>query len=69
MNKVTVTLDENQRIKLLNEIEAKYISTQIPSIPLAARPAFTIRNAKVKGPAVNVTLEGTPWNVSDWTTS
>jgi peptide/nickel transport system substrate-binding protein len=69
MNKVTTTLDENQRIKLLNEIEGKYISTQIPSIPLAARPAFTIRNAKVKGPAVNVTLEGTPWNVSEWTTS
>ena len=69
MNKVTTTLDENQRIKMLNEIEAKYISTQIPSIPLAARPAFTIRAAKVKGPAVNVTLEGTPWNVSEWTTS
>ena len=69
MNKVTTTLDENQRISMLNEIEAKYISTQIPSIPLAARPAFTIRAAKVKGPAVNVTQEGTPWNVSDWTTS
>jgi len=69
LNKVTTTLDETKRIAMLNEVEAKYISTQIPSIPLAARPAFVIRAAKVKGPAVNVTQEGMPWNVSDWTTS
>ena len=34
-----------QADRLLNEVEAKYISTQIPSIPLAARPAFVIRSA------------------------
>jgi peptide/nickel transport system substrate-binding protein len=67
LNKVTKTLDESQRIKMLNQVEELYISTQLPSIPLAARPAFTIRSTRVKGPAVNVTTEGTPWNVNTWT--
>jgi glutathione transport system substrate-binding protein len=67
LNKVTQTLDEAKRVQMLNQVEAKYISTQIPSIPLAARPAFTIRSTRVKGPAVNVTSEGMPWNVSTWT--
>ena len=69
LNKVTQTLDEAKRTQMLNQVEAKYISTQIPSIPLAARPAFTLRSTKVKGPAVNVTSEGMPWNVATWTTS
>jgi len=67
LNKVTQTLDENQRIAMLNEAEAKYISVQLPSIPLAARPAFVLRSTKVKGPAVNPTQEGMPWNVAGWT--
>jgi peptide/nickel transport system substrate-binding protein len=67
LNKVTVTLDEAKRIQMLNQAEAKYISVHIPSIPLAARPAFTIHSTRVKGPAVNVTTEGTPWNVNTWT--
>ncbi len=67
LNKVTQTLDEAQRIKMLNQAEELYISTNLPSIPLAARPAFTIRSTRVKGPAVNVTSEGTPWNVNTWT--
>ena len=67
LNKVTQTLDEAKRIQMLNQVEAKYISTQLPSIPLAARPAFTISSTRVKGPAVNVTTEGTPWNVNTWT--
>jgi peptide/nickel transport system substrate-binding protein len=67
LNKVTQTLDENKRIAMLNEAEAKYISTQLPSIPLAARPAFVLRSTKVKGPAVNPTQEGMPWNVASWT--
>jgi peptide/nickel transport system substrate-binding protein len=67
LNKVTQTLDEAQRIKMLNQAEELYISTNLPSIPLAARPAFTLRSKKVTGPAVNVTTEGTPWNVSTWT--
>ena len=67
LNKVTKTLDENQRIKMLNQVEELYISTNLPSIPLAARPAFTLRSKSVTGPAVNVTTEGTPWNVNTWT--
>ena len=67
LNKVTVTLDEKKRNQMLNQAEARYISTQLPSIPLAARPAFVIRSTRVKGPAVNVTSEGMPWNISNWT--
>ncbi len=67
LNKVTQTLDEAQRIKMLNQAEELYISTHLPSIPLAARPAFTLRSKSVTGPAVNVTTEGTPWNVNTWT--
>ena len=68
LNNVTKTLDETKRNQMLNQAEAKYISVHIPSIPLAARPAFTIRSTRVKGPAVNVTSEGMPWNVATWTT-
>jgi peptide/nickel transport system substrate-binding protein len=67
LNKVTTTLDEAQRLKMLNQVEARYISTQIPSIPLAARPAFTIHSRRVNGPGVNVTTEGTPWDINTWT--
>ncbi len=67
LNKVTTTLDGAQRIKLLNEVEAKYIVKAVPSIPLFARPAFVLRTTKVKGPAVNPTTEGMPWNIANWT--
>jgi peptide/nickel transport system substrate-binding protein len=67
LNKVTQTLDEAKRIKMLNQAEELYISTNLPSIPLAARPAFTLRSKSVTGPAVNVTSEGMPWNVNTWT--
>jgi len=69
LNAVTTTLDENKRIQMLNEVEAKYISTELPSIALFARPRFVIRSTKVKGPDLNPTQEGMPWNVSTWTTS
>ncbi len=67
LNSVTQQLDETKRIEMLNKAEELYISTNLPSIPLAARPAFTIRSKSVTGPAVNVTSEGMPWNVSTWT--
>jgi peptide/nickel transport system substrate-binding protein len=68
LNQVTRTLDENRRNQMLNEVEAKYISTELPSIPLFARPRFVIRSTKVNGPDLNPTQEGMPWNVSTWTT-
>ena len=40
----------------------------IPSIPMFARPLYTIHAKKLKGPVVNPTQEGSPWNISDWTT-
>jgi hypothetical protein len=39
----------------------------IPSIPMFARPLYVIRKASLRGPAVNPTQEGSPWNVSSWT--
>jgi hypothetical protein len=38
----------------------------IPSIPLFARPIYVIRANTVKGPVVNPTGEGSPWNVANW---
>ncbi len=65
---VSTTLDAAERAKLLNAAEAKYIVKDIPSIPMFARPLYTINAAKVKGVAVNPTQEGSPWNISAWTT-
>ena len=67
LNKVSVTLDAAERAKMLNDGEAKYMVKDVPSIPVFARPVFVIRNAKVKGPVVNPTTEGSPWNVTAWT--
>jgi peptide/nickel transport system substrate-binding protein len=67
--KVQATLDAGARAKLLNDAEAKYMVKDVPSIPMFARPLYTIHAKKVKGPVVNPTQEGSPWNISDWTTS
>jgi peptide/nickel transport system substrate-binding protein len=66
LNKVPSTLEESARNKLLNEAESKYIATDIPSIPMYARPAFIIFNKNLKGPLLNPTLEGSTWNVNSW---
>ena len=54
---------------MLNAAELRYMVRDIPSIPIYARPVFVIRNKKVKGPVVNPTNEGSPWNVNGWSTS
>ena len=69
LEKVSTTLDAGERAKLLNDAEAKYMVKDIPSIPMFARPLFVIHANKVNGPAVNPTQEGSPWNISQWTTS
>jgi peptide/nickel transport system substrate-binding protein len=66
LNQVPTTLEESARNKLLNEAESKYIATDIPSIPMYARPAFIIFNKSIKGPVLNPTLEGSTWNVNSW---
>jgi peptide/nickel transport system substrate-binding protein len=68
LNAVTKQLDENKRIQMLNQAEDQ-ITQVIPSIPLAARPAFVLQAKTVKGPMLNPTTEGVPWNISSWTTS
>ena len=52
---------------MLNGVEAKYLVKDIPSIPLLARPLYVIRANTIKGPVVNPTTEGSPWNVTAWT--
>jgi peptide/nickel transport system substrate-binding protein len=69
LNTVAATLDAGDRAKLVNDAEAKYMVKDIPSIPMFARPLYTINATKVKGVAVNPTQEGSPWNISQWTTS
>jgi peptide/nickel transport system substrate-binding protein len=66
LNAVTKELDANKRTQMLNQAEAKYIVNAIPSIPLFARPAFVLQSKSVKGPALNPTTEGVPWNISAW---
>ena len=51
---------------MVNDAELKYMVKDLPSIPMFARPIYTINAAKVKGVGVNPTQEGSPWNVSDW---
>jgi peptide/nickel transport system substrate-binding protein len=69
LNQVSTTLDAKQRAAMLNAAELRFMVNDIPSIPVYARPVFVIRNKKVKGPAVNPTGEGSPWNVSGWSSS
>jgi peptide/nickel transport system substrate-binding protein len=66
MNKVAVELDAATRAKLLNQTELKHMVKDIPSIPLFARPIYVIRANTIKGPVVNPTGEGSPWNVAAW---
>src|SRR5215210_745145 len=67
LNKVPLTLSAAARTKLLHAAESQYIVKAVPSIPLYSRPAFTIHSRTLRGPVVNPTTEGMPWNVSDWT--
>jgi peptide/nickel transport system substrate-binding protein len=67
LNTVATTLDAGERARLLNKGEATYMVKDIPSIPMFARPIYVIHSAGVKGPAVNPTQEGSPWNVGTWT--
>jgi len=69
LEKVSVTLDSAERAKLLNNAEATYMVKDIPSVPMFARPIYVIRKASLKGPAVNPTQEGSPWNVTSWVQS
>jgi peptide/nickel transport system substrate-binding protein len=68
LNKVSTTLDASERASLINAAEKRYVVRDVPSIPMFARPLYTINAAKVKGVGVNPTQEGSPWNISQWTT-
>jgi peptide/nickel transport system substrate-binding protein len=69
MNKVETTLDAAGRARLWHQAEGQYMVNDIPSIPVYARPVFVIRRNTVRGPVVNPTTEGSPWNISSWTTA
>lgn len=65
--KVAVTLDATERARLLNFAELKYMVPDVPTIPMFARPGYTLASKKVKGIGYNPTTEGYPWNVATWT--
>jgi len=65
LEKTAVTLDEDARIKLLNQADVQ-IAKDIPSIPMYVRPGFVIRTKSLTGPVWNPTTEGSPWNVNAW---
>jgi peptide/nickel transport system substrate-binding protein len=69
MNTVAKTLEASKRASLLNAAELRYMTKDIPSIPVYARPVFVIRKSTVNGPVVNPTQEGSPWNANSWTTA
>lgn len=66
LNRVSTTLSAPARAKMLNQAEARYMVNDVPSIPMYARPVFVIRHRSLRGPVVNPTSEGSPWNVSAW---
>ena len=67
--KVAVTLDAAERAKILNAAEKAYMVPDVPTIPMFARPGYTLRSTKVKGLGYNPTSEGYPWNANGWTVS
>jgi peptide/nickel transport system substrate-binding protein len=65
VNRTAVTLDEAERVKLLNQAEA-LMAKDIPSIPMFVRPVFAISSTKMKGMTAPTTLEGSTWNANAW---
>jgi peptide/nickel transport system substrate-binding protein len=66
MNKVTVELGGPAAVAKLWHRAETMMANDIPSIPVYARPVFVIRHRSVRGPVVNPTTEGSPWNISVW---
>ena len=64
-NAATREFDVSKRNALLNQGDAQ-LAEDLPSIPLYTRPKFVISTAKLSGPVLNTTSEGTPWNVGTW---
>ena len=67
LQKAQFTPDPAARAKLLNEAEAKYLSTDVMSVPMYVRPGFLINATSVKGPVLNPTQQGSTWNAQGWT--
>ena len=61
----TRELDPAKRNALLNAGDAQ-LAVDLPSIPLYVRPKWVINVANLSGPVLNITAEGTPWNVGGW---
>jgi peptide/nickel transport system substrate-binding protein len=68
-DKVAVTLDAKERADILNAAEKRYMVRDVPTIPMFARPGYTLKSTKVKGLGYNPTSEGYPWNVNTWSIS
>jgi peptide/nickel transport system substrate-binding protein len=64
-NAATRELNPTKRNALLNRGDAQ-LAIDLPSIPLYVRPKWVISRARLSGPLLNTTSEGTPWNVAAW---
>jgi peptide/nickel transport system substrate-binding protein len=67
--KVQQTLDANERAKIANAAEKKWMVEDVATIPMFAKPFYLIGTVKLKGLKWNPTSEGYPWNVSGWAVS
>jgi peptide/nickel transport system substrate-binding protein len=65
LNKAKFTADPVARADLLNRAEV-LLADDVFSIPLFSRPAFLLNAARVKGPILNPTQQGSTWNAETW---
>lgn len=65
LKKAQFTADPRERAALLNKAEVGLADSAF-SIPLFARPVFSINNLRVKGVIKNPTQQGINWNAETW---
>ena len=66
MEQSDVAIDEEERIRLVNEAQ-EAMAADVPLIPLYQRPETYAYNEALSGPVVNPTIAGAFWNTETWT--
>jgi peptide/nickel transport system substrate-binding protein len=65
LDRVTSTVDEQQRDVLLNQVD-KILARDIPTLPLYAAPGFAIHRTNVRNVLRNPTNASLFWNAGQW---
>ncbi len=68
MKQADVTIDETERAELTQQVQ-EIMADDLPLLPLYQRPVYYAYEEGLQGPAVNPTLAGPYWNVSEWSMS